>query len=271
MSIIHVQRVSHTSLTVAGLVYNLYTIHPMPRPTAPIALRGATLLPERIAESLRNEILAQRLAPGERLVEQDLAARLGVSRVPLREAFRVLAAEGLVALEPHRGAVVRVQSDHELRELFEVRAMFEARAVALLAHTRPLAAQEALAAMVGEMKSAVRRRDHQGYLALAARFHDTLVAQCGNGLLAQLYAQIRLNLRRYQAVMAELPESPAQSIREHELILDAIRAGDAAAAAAAAEHHVQQLVRRFEHSRRQAPAPRRTPRDTRRHQPTTTP
>ena len=228
----------------------------MPTNPEPIVLRGATLLPERIAESLRTEILAQRLPPGARLGEQDLAARLGVSRVPLREAFRMLEGAGLVTIEPHRGAVVRQQSDTELRELFEVRAMFEARAVAMLARIRPAAALEALDAMVAEMKVAVRRRAHDQYLVLAARFHDTLVAQCGNVLLQQLYAQIRLNLRRYQAVMAELPESPAQSIREHEAILAAIRSGDAAAATQAAEHHVTLLVERFEQSRRPARKPR---------------
>lgn len=234
----------------------------MPASPEPIALRAATLLPERIAESLRTEILAQRLAPGERLVEQELAARLGVSRVPLREAFRMLAGEGLIAIEPHRGAVVREQSDAELRELFEVRAMFEARAVALLARTRPAAALDALDAMVADMKSAVRKRLHDDYLVLAASFHDTLVAQCGNGLLQQLYAQIRLNLRRYQAVMAKLPESPAQSIREHESILAAIRSGDAAMASQAAEHHVALLVQRFEQSR-SPPPPAHKPRRTR--------
>lgn len=226
----------------------------------PIALRTTTLLPQRIAESLRNEILENRLAPGARLAEQELAARLGVSRVPLREAFRMLEGEGLVTIEPHRGALVRERSDTELRELFEVRAMFEARAVALLARSRPAAALEALDSMVAAMKSAMRKRAHQHYLLLAASFHDTLVAQCGNGLLQQLYAQIRLNLRRYQAVMAELPDSPAQSIREHELILAAIRSGDAASAAHAAERHVAALVARFEQSRRPAPPPRKAAR-----------
>lgn len=228
--------------------------------TEPIALRAATLLPERIAESLRGEILANRLAPGARLVEQELAARLGVSRVPLREAFRMLAGEGLVSIEPHRGALVRQRSDTELRELFEVRAMFEARAVALLAYSRPAAALDALDAMVAAMKAAVRRRAHDQYLALAASFHDTLVAQSGNRLLRHLYAQIRLNLRRYQAVMAELPESPAQSIREHEVILAAIRSGDAATAAQAAERHVAALVERFEQSRRPTPSPHKAAR-----------
>ena len=223
----------------------------------PIAVRSATLLPERIAESLRTAILDNTLAPGARLAEQELAARLGVSRVPLREAFRMLAGEGLVDIEPHRGAVVRTRSDAELRELFEVRAMFEARAVAMLARSRPAAALDALDAMIVEMKAAVRRRAPEQYFALAARFHDTLVAQAGNSLLQRLYGQIRLNLRRYQAVMAELPGSPAQSIREHEMILGMIRAGNAARAASAAERHVEALVERFEISRHPAPRKRR--------------
>ena len=243
-----------TVLCIIFIQFGLDCIAPLPTPVAPIALRAASLLPERIAESLRAEILANRLEPGARLGEQELATRLGVSRVPLREAFRMLEGEGLVTIEPHRGAVVSGRSDAELRELFEVRAMFEARAVALLARMRPAVPLDTLEAMVVDMKSAVRRRAHDVYLDLAARFHDTLVAQCGNDLLQQLYAQIRLNLRRYQAVMSELPESPAQSIREHEAILAAIRAGDVAGAMQAAESHVSALIARFEQSRRPAPA-----------------
>ncbi len=224
-----------------------------------ISLPGSELLPERIAGALRQAIVDSVLAPGERLLEQDLALRLGVSRVPLREAFRMLEGEGLVLIQPHRGAVVRERSDTELRELFSVRAMFESNAVRTLAHTRPAAALEALDTMVGQMKSAVRAKRFDEYSRLAAHFHDAMVAECGNALLSRLYDQIRTSLRRYQALMAELPESPAKSIREHEAILAAIRAGDADGASRAAELHIGELVRRFEQGPRtpQKPAPHR--------------
>ena len=105
-----------TVLCIIFIQLGLDCIAPLPTSAAPIALRAASLLPERIAESLRAEILANRLEPGARLGEQELATRLGVSRVPLREAFRMLEGEGLVTIEPHRGAVVSGRSDAELRE-----------------------------------------------------------------------------------------------------------------------------------------------------------
>jgi len=84
----------------------------------------STLLSDQIAESLRDSILDGTLVAGTKLAEEEIATRLGVSRVPLREAFRVLAGEGLVTIEPHRGVRVCQCSDAELLELFEVRAMF---------------------------------------------------------------------------------------------------------------------------------------------------
>ena len=84
---------------------------------------------------------------------------------------------------------------------------------------------------------------------MAERFHDTLVAQCGNRLLKKLYDQIRLNIRRYQSVMAQLPGSPKQSIKEHEDIVSAIWAGDSDTASAQASAHITALVSRFEQHR----------------------
>ncbi len=228
-------------------------------------MEGNTLLPERIASTLRKAIVGSVLAPGARLEEQNLAKRLGVSRVPLREAFRVLAGEGLVVIQPNRGAVVSERSEGELRELFAVRSMFESEAARLLSRSRPQAVLEALEVMIADMKRAVRARNYNEYTHIAAQFHDLMVAECGNRLIAQLYDRIRTNLRRYQLMMADLPGSPAKSIREHETILAAIRTGRAAAAARAAEMHVGELVRRFEQNSRnprRAPAPPRI-RDTR--------
>ena len=221
-----------------------------------ISVQGTELLPERIANALRKAIVEGVLAPGTRLTEQDLSGRLGVSRVPLREAFRLLEGEGFVAIQPNRGAVVSERSDTELKELFAVRTMFEAYAVRVLTRERPTDKLAALDAMVADMKVAVRGKDVGRYARLAASFHETLIACSGNTLLAKLYGQIRLNLRRYQAVMSELPESPAKSIREHARILAAIRASDPDAAALEAESHLGALVRRFEAGRRSPPATR---------------
>ncbi len=216
------------------------------------AVDGHTLLPERIASALREAIVGSVLAPGARLGEQALAKRLGVSRVPLREAFRVLAGEGLVVIQPNRGAVVSERSESELHDLFAVRGLFESEAARLLARSRPRPVLDALEAMIADIKRAVQARRHDEYARVAAQFHDLMVAECGNLLIAQLYDRIRTNLRRYQLMMADLPGSPANSIREHQTILAAIRSGKAAAAARAAGMHVGELVHRFERHGMQA-------------------
>jgi DNA-binding GntR family transcriptional regulator len=197
-------------------------------------------LPERLADWLREEILSARLPPGARLVESDLVERCGVSRVPLREAFRILSLEGLVDLSTHRGATVKPLSGTELRELFGVRAAIEAFA-ARAAARRPEAAG-ALAAQIGRMREIVAAGDLEGYGRLAAAFHEALVAVGGNRLLAGMYAQIRTRLRRYQSAMARVPQLPETSIAEHHAIVDAIAAGDAERAAALATLHLESLV-----------------------------
>ncbi len=210
-----------------------------------LELEGRQLLPERIAASLREAIVSGELPAGTRLVEQDVAKRFGVSRVPLREAFRMLAGEGLVSINPHRGAMVSEVSEGELIELFAVRALIEGHAAARLAAQPDAQALDRLDLMVADMKSAVRRRRFELYYSLAADFHDALVRARGGQVLWQMYEQIRRMLRRYQAVMAGLPESPRRSIIEHEEILAAIRGGDEAAAEHAAKAHVGALVDRY--------------------------
>src|ERR1700723_3733451 len=101
-------------------------------PEAPPA-HGATVA--HIVERLRDDILARRLPPGARLVESDLTTRFAVSRGPVREALRRLAAEGLIEHVPHRGALVRRLSPREIRELFQIRIELESLAARLAAGT----------------------------------------------------------------------------------------------------------------------------------------
>jgi DNA-binding GntR family transcriptional regulator len=203
------------------------------------------LLPERLADYLRNEIVSGRLKSCERLVEQDIAAQLAVSRVPLREAFRILAAEGLVTIVPHRGAMVSELSDTDLAQLFSVRAGLEAMAARSAAQ---FASKEQCAEMldlIDQMHRALSRRNPAAYYSLAASFHDLLLQASGNQVLIKLYNQIKTQFRRYQAAMARIPQLPARSNREHEVIVAAIRKRDPEAAARAAEQHVNSVVDQF--------------------------
>ena len=186
-----------------------------------------------------------RLAPGARLVEAELALSCGVSRVPLREAFRILATEGLVDLSLHRGATVRPLSETELQELFGVRMAIESFAAATLARRGDRAALARLRKLVRDMRASISAGDTGAYHQLAASFHECFVEAAGNALLAATYGQIRQRLRRYQAAMSRVPHLPRTSIAEHAAILDAIAESDAAKASALSVEHLESLVRQF--------------------------
>ena len=194
---------------------------------------------------MRDEIVQGRLTPGVRLGEAELATRCQVSRVPLREAFRILAGDGLVELSLHRGAFVRPLSDTELKELFGVRAAIESYAAATLAKQPDRTVILALRGLVSAMRATVSGADMVAYQALAAEFHERFVEAAGNALLTATYGQIRQRLRRYQAAMSRVPHLPRTSIAEHAAILDAVTKGDAAKASALSVAHLESLVRQF--------------------------
>jgi DNA-binding GntR family transcriptional regulator len=206
------------------------------------------LLPTRLADHIRSEIIAGRYRPGDRLIEQSIAAECGVSRVPLREAIRILASEGLVTISPHRGASVSVLSETELIDLFGARAAIEATAARNAAKRQNTFAIETIRGILKQMRQAVASEELTAYYALAGEFHRALVEAGGNAVMLKLYDQIRGQLRRYQAAMSALPELPKRSNLEHARILQAIEKGDADAAYRAAEEHIDALVRQFQQS-----------------------
>lgn len=185
------------------------------------------------------------MQPGERLIEQSLATECNVSRVPLREALRILAAEGLITLTPHRGAYVSAMSPAELVDLFEARAALEGAAAMTAARKQDAVSLAAMTRIVTDMKTAVKLRDHAQYYRLARDFHRALVLASGNSVLMRLYEQIRTQLTRYQAAMAAIPELPTRSISEHAQIVKAIKAGDGGAARQNAEQHILGLVEQY--------------------------
>ena len=210
-----------------------------------LELKVVELLPERIAGIIRKAIVKGELVPGTRLIEATLVKQLGVSRVPLREAFRVLEGEGLVTIHPHRGTIISELSDIELVELFSVRAIFEAYAAQSLAEHSNEEVVRDLENIIIEMREAVANNQLDLYYGLAGKFHEILVNGCNNSILTRQYDQIKRQLHRYQAAMSGLPESPKKSIAEHKKIVKFIRAGDGQAAAEAARVHIQDLIKRY--------------------------
>ena len=134
-----------------------------------------------------------RLAPGSRLVECDLTARFAVSRGPVREALRRLAAEGLIEHLPHRGALVRRLSARAIRELFQIRAEMEALAARLAAESDDAEARARFAEAIRPIFDD-RERRAPDYLAENAAFHDAMMALAGNLQLRELATRLHLPL-----------------------------------------------------------------------------
>lgn len=191
-----------------------------------------------IVERLRDEIFSRRLTPGARLVEAELTERFGVSRGPIREALRRLAAEGLIEHVPNRGALVRRLSLEDLCELFQIRTELEALAARLAAAAaadpkKRAAFERAIAPIFAQAP-----RETCDYLMENADFHAAIMALAGNRQLADLSLRLQLPLIMAQVGDILTPEVLADSVREHRALASAIVAGDSQSADAAMRAHL---------------------------------
>jgi DNA-binding GntR family transcriptional regulator len=202
-------------------------------------VHGATVA--HVVERLRDDILGRRFAPGQRVVEKELTDRFGVSRGPVREAFRRLAAEGLIELEPHRGALVRRLSLRELQDLFQIRSELEALAARLAALAPDLARRERFAVEIGAIFKDARRHS-SAYMEENQRFHASVMRLAGNLQLSELGRQLRLSLIMAQVGDALTADILAQSVAEHRSIARAILDRDPQAADAAMRTHLSRAA-----------------------------
>lgn len=138
---------------------------------------------ERVLANLRQEIIAGRLGPGDRLVERELAERFGVSRVPVREAIRALVAEGFVHFETPRRTVVRRLTPNDVRELFELREALEVYAAGLAASRATPEELAEVEELLDRAAAATEAGDAEVITDINSRLHDSIVAIAGNTLL----------------------------------------------------------------------------------------
>jgi phosphonate utilization transcriptional regulator len=216
---------------------------------ATIALVQASSLPTLVQKELERMILAGDLAAGAKLNEAAVAELLGVSRGPVREAFRALEESGLVRLEKNRGVFVRQISVEEADEIYEVRAALDEWVGRRLARTATAEQLKALRSIVERMDRAAAHNDVDAYYPLNLDFHERLVSFAGNRKLLATYRRLvnELNLFRRQS-LAQGGTLPI-STREHRDIVDKIAAGNAAGAGKALHEHAMGSRERMHRSR----------------------
>ncbi len=189
-----------------------------------------------IARTIRERILAGTLVPGERLVEARLSEELGVSRVPVREALRALAADGVVTIEPRRGASVTTYSPELIQELVEVRATLEALNAKLAArrHNPELIAR--LQQIVSQGAEIAKAADPKQLHDDNASFHEALAGIAANSVLRDMVRSLR---ERTAPIFAPHSRKRArENWEEHAAIVRAVVAGDAELAGLLAARHV---------------------------------
>jgi DNA-binding GntR family transcriptional regulator len=197
-----------------------------------------TALYQEVAERLRQRIFAHQLAPGARIDEQALAIDYGISRTPLREALKVLAAEGLVTLRPRRGCFVTEISEQDLDEIFPLMAMLEGRC-AFEATTR--AQPEDLArldALHAELQRFAEGNEIEHFFEVNQAFHYQIQEMSGNRRLRQVIQDLRKVLKLTRLFSLSIDGRVQQSLAEHAIILAAIKAGEAAGAQVAMHDHI---------------------------------
>jgi phosphonate utilization transcriptional regulator len=214
-----------------------------------IALVRENSLPTLVQRELERLILAGDLPAGGKLTEASVAELLGVSRGPVREAFRALEASGLVRFEKNRGVFVRQPTVAEADEIYEVRAALDEFVGRRVAQRATADDVRDLRGRVERMERAAAKGDIDAYAAANLDFHDRLVELAGNAKLLATYRRLvnELNLYRRDA-LAQAGTLPV-STREHREVVDLIAAGQAAAAGRALFDHVMASRERMHRAR----------------------
>jgi DNA-binding GntR family transcriptional regulator len=183
----------------------------------------------QVTQRLRQMLVEGRIAPGAKLNERELAEVLRVSRTPLREAIKMLAAEGLVELVPNRGAIAVSLNENDVRNTFEVMAGLEALSGELAAQRITEEELAEIRAMQFEMMAAYTRRDLSNYYRINALIHKAINAAAKNPVLTATYNQVNARLQAVRFRSNQNGDKWERAAKEHEMMVDALAAHDSAA------------------------------------------
>lgn len=200
---------------------------------------GRERAPEQITDRLREAIISGSLKPGDRLLQEELAERLGVSRMPVREALRRLEAEGLVVLQPYRGALVADLSSLELQEIYEIRIALETLALQLGV---PNMGASTLDTMEVTLKQMDTEESSASWLNLNTRFHTLLYESANRPLLVEHIKSLQNKSDRFLRLFVSRRDRTVQAQREHWAIFLACQKGHLEEACQLLQEHLQGTV-----------------------------
>ena len=200
--------------------------------------RHVSSLHDQVAQQLRDMIFSGELTPGSFVDEAGLCEKLEISRTPLREALKVLTAEGLIRHEPRRGSFVNEVTEQDLDEIFPVIALLEGRCAYEAALQASDADIEALELLHEQLNEHGKQGQIGPYYAANYAIHEAIIAMAGNRWLAQVIGDLRKILKLARLQQLNAPGRLMQSLAEHMVIFAALKARDAQGADAAMRTHL---------------------------------
>ena len=220
--------------------------HAATRPGGRLARGDKLTRAEELRQQLADEIVRGELAPGAALDETDIARRFSVSRTPVREALRQLAASGLIEARAHRGAVVAQPSVERLSGMFEAMAELEALCAGLAAERMTPAERHQLEAIHEELRVLSHAGDPDRFHQVNERFHSAIYAGSQNGHIAEITLATRKRVQPFRRAQFRNLGRLAQSHAEHDRVVVAIMRGDRNGAANAMRAHIERVHGEYE-------------------------
>ena len=183
-------------------------------------------LRERIVEFIKNAVINGRLKPGERVPESEIAEKFGISRTPIREAFRQLESEGFLTMTPRKGAVVSPITAKDVREFYTIKSLLEGYAAGKACEKLKEKDLKKLKDINNEMQRYAEKDNVNMFFKLDNRFHETFLSACGNDKLCSLTDQLVQQFERFRVTALSLPGRMENSVRQHTDIINALERGE---------------------------------------------
>lgn len=183
-------------------------------------------LRERILETIRDAIMTGSLKPGEKVAEPELAERFGISRTPIREAFRQLESEGYLTVIPRKGAVVTAFTSQDIEEFYAIKSILEGYAARRACENLTSKEIDRLQSVNQKLGELAQSGDFNHFFKVHNDFHDLFLKAAGNEKLSEMIGSLVSRFKRLRAASLNLPGRMSISVQEHAKIIEAFRARD---------------------------------------------
>jgi len=207
-----------------------------------LKIEGYELLSQKVYRVLKTEIIKGSLKPGTKLLEGKIAEQMEVSRTPIREALRELAAEGFVKISPNQGVVVSNASIEDVQEVLQIRGVLEGLAARLAAKIMNKEEIKELENYLKQMEYYTNKNDALAFSEMDAEFHELILGICGNNRLIQIRKNLSDQAHRYRIRSLSIPGRLKYSLKEHREIVEALKRKDVEQADRLSQKHIENVL-----------------------------